>query len=45
MTKKSGKTIQFPKQRKGDVEPYNKLRHTYKSGLETNLHSLSLASD
>lgn len=29
----------------GEKEPVSKLCHTFKSGLESNLHSLSLSSD
>jgi hypothetical protein len=36
----------FPKSRNsGEREPQSKLKHTFKSGLETSLHSLSMTTD
>jgi hypothetical protein len=38
--------LKVPKARPiGDKEPHKKLLHVFKSGLESNLHSISVASD
>ena len=43
---KTGLGLVIPKFRAPiDSEPMSKLFHTFKSGLESNLHSLSLTSD
>jgi hypothetical protein len=43
---KSKNKLIIPKSKpNGEAIPESKLRHTFKSGLETNLHSLSLTSD
>ena len=43
---KSKNKLIIPKSKpNGEAIPESKLKHTFKSGLETNLHSLSLTSD